>query len=92
MTNYALILGCILVLALLTPAMAKAVSHAMNKRLARKLAKGPVVLLLKHDFNYAMELSKMVSQGDLSLAEVTKIAEHCLWKAGKWDKNPNVNQ
>ena len=83
MTNYALIFGCILVLVLLTPAMAKTISHAMNRRLARKLAKGPVGLLLKHDFNFAMELSKKVSKGDLSVAEVTKIAEHCLWEAGK---------
>ena len=90
MTDFTFIIGCVLILALLTPTVARVVSHAMNRRLARKLAKGPVGQLLKHDYNYAMELSKMVSEGDLSLSEVTNIAEHCLWEAGKRDKKPNV--
>lgn len=78
MTDYAILFGCVLILALLTPAMVRTISHAMNRRLARKLAKGPVGQLLKHDYNYAMELSRMVSEGDLSLSKASNIAKHRL--------------
>lgn len=78
MTYFAIFIGCVLILTLLTPGVVRALAHASNRRLARKLAKGPVGLLLKFDYNYAIDLSKMVSKGDLSLSDATSIAEHCL--------------
>lgn len=74
--DYLILIGCILTLALLTPAMVRALSHAMNRRLARKLATGPVGVLLRHDYPYAMELSNMVSEGNLSVAEASELADN----------------
>lgn len=72
--NYTYIIGIILGMIILIPAALRLVSSMMNRRLARKLATGPVGLLLKHDYHYAMDLSQLVSAGDLSPAEAGRLA------------------
>ncbi len=76
--NYTFLFGILMCLTILIPAALRTFSKAMNRRLARKLATGPVGILLKHDYNYAMDLSRMVSDGDLSLTEATVIADNWL--------------
>jgi len=72
--NYTYLIGALLSMTLLIPAALRLFSSIMNRRLARKLATGPVGLLLKHDYHYAMNLSRMVSEGELSVAEAGKLA------------------
>ena len=81
--NYTYLIGTLMCLIILIPAALRIFSKIMNRRLARKLATGPVGTLLKHDYNYAMDLSQMVSEGDLSLTEATTIADN-------WLSNNNV--
>jgi len=72
--NYTYLIGIILGMIILIPAALRLASSMLNRRLARKLATGPVGLLLKHDYHYAMDLSQLVSAGDLSPAEAGKLA------------------
>jgi len=78
--NYTFLIGTLMCLTILIPAAVRTFSNVMNRKLARKLATGPVGILLKHDYNYAMDLSRMVSEGDLSLGEATVIADNWLSK------------
>lgn len=72
--NYSYLIGILLGMLILIPAALRLASSMLNRRLARKLATGPVGLLLKHDYHYAMDLSRLVSAGDLSPAEAGKLA------------------
>ena len=79
--NYTCVVGTLVGLVILIPAALRLFSKAMNRRLARKLAMGPVGILLKHDYQYAMDLSRMVSEGELSHTEASRIAD--IWLSGK---------
>ena len=72
--NYTCLIGALLSMTILIPAAIRLFSSILNRRLARKLATGPVGILLKHDYHYAMNLSRMVSEGDMSVAEAGKLA------------------
>jgi hypothetical protein len=78
--NYTHVVGTLVGLAILIPAALRIFSKTMNRRLARKLATGPVGILLKHDYQYAMDLSRMVSEGDLSHTEASRVADN--WLSG----------
>jgi len=73
--NYGYTIGILISLILLIPAALKMYSKISNRRLARKLATGSVGALLRYDYNYAMSLSRMVSEGDLSLQDAAAIAD-----------------
>ena len=79
--NYTYLIGIILGMIILIPAALRLTSSMMNRRLARKLATGPVGLLLKHDYHYAMDLSRLVSAGDLSPAEAGKLANDWMMRS-----------
>jgi hypothetical protein len=74
MTEIALI-GVLAGLVILVTRIPKRVSRLLNRRLARKLAKGPVGTLMRHNYDYAMELSAAVFQGEKSLEQAKKHAE-----------------
>ena len=72
--NNTYIIGILLGMIILMPAALRLAARLMNRRLARKLATGPVGLLLKYDYRYAMDLSRLVSAGERSPAEAGKLA------------------
>ena len=74
--NYTYLAGTLIALVVLIPAALRIFSRIMNRRLARRLATGPVGLLLKHNYRYAMDLSQMVSTGELSVADAGKLANN----------------
>ncbi len=78
--NYTYWVGAILCLVLLIPAAMRAVSKALNRKLARRLATGPVGVLLQHNYSYAMDLSRMAADGELSEAEAGALAESWLFR------------
>lgn len=67
----ALIAGLV-ILAIRIP---KLISRILNRRLARKLAEGPVGLLMRYDYDYAMDLSSAVFSGETTLRQASKHAE-----------------
>lgn len=76
--NYTYFIGSLMCFLIFIPAALRTYSKRMHRRLARRLASGSVGALLKHEYNYAMELSQMVSEGDLSVADVTVMADNWL--------------
>jgi|GEM_PF-898968 len=71
---YLFLAGWAAYMILLIPATRRAVTGVINRRIARRLATGPVNTLFKHDYNYAMVLSHMVAEGDLHIEDATELA------------------
>ena len=53
----------------------KLISRILNRRLARKLAEGPVGLLMRYDYDYAMDLSSAVFSGETTLQQASGLTE-----------------
>jgi hypothetical protein len=67
-------IGILVAAVLLTPVMLKMVSRQLNRRLAARLAKGPVGTLMRFDYDYAMTLSRDVFAGELSVEQAAQLA------------------
>ena len=69
------IIAAITGLAILAIRIPKLISRVLNRRLARKLAEGPVGYLMRYDYDYAMDLSSAVFSGETTLRQASKQAE-----------------
>ena len=69
------IIALIAGMAILAMRIPKLISRILNRRLARKLAQGPVGLLMRYDYDYAMDLSSAVFSGETTLRQASKHAE-----------------
>ena len=76
--NAVLIFGTLVASALVMPVLLKFFSRQLNRRLARKLARGPVGALMRYDYDYAMALSRDVFTGDLKAEQAARIADRFL--------------
>jgi len=65
----------------LIPVTRRVITGIINRRMARRLETGPVGMLFKHDYNYAMVLSNMVAEGDLNIKDATELADDLLQQA-----------
>jgi len=71
---YLFLAGWAACMILLIPATRRTVTGVINRRMARRLATGPVNTLFKHDYNYAKVLTHMVAEGDLHIEDATGLA------------------
>jgi len=71
---YLFLAGWAACMILLIPATQRAVTGVINRKVARRLTTGPVNMLFKHDYNYAMVLTHMVAEGDLHIEDATELA------------------
>ena len=69
------IIAAITGLIILAIKIPKLISRVLNRRLARKLAEGPVGLLMRYDYEYAMDLSSSVFSGETTLEQASRHAE-----------------
>jgi hypothetical protein len=79
--DLAWIIGISAATALLARLFLKWVSRRLNRRLAEKLARGPVGELIRFDYDYAMALSREVFAGGMSVEQAAQIADRHLKRA-----------
>lgn len=78
---YLFLVGWAACMVVLIPATRRVITGIINRRMAGRLATGPVGMLFKHDRNYAMVLSNMVAEGDLDIDDAAALAHDRMQQA-----------